>query len=146
MRARLVFAIAATLIGSHAAAQVYKCTESGRTIYSGQPCAADAAPITVTPAAGHGSTGDADRARMRAQREAAEVRRLDRQLEAAKAARAAQVSIGETDRCREIAQKRASSERLAKEYSVPSNIRREQEKAEHYAVRDFFECGRGNLK
>lgn len=138
-------ALAFTVSGG-ASAQVYRCVEDGKTIYSGHPCATGAAPITVTPAAGHGSQEDAARARMRAQRDADQVRRIDRQLDAAKAARAAQITTGETDRCREIAKKRASSERLAKEYSVPSNIRREQEKAEHYAVRDFFECGRGNLK
>lgn len=38
-----------------AVAQVYKCKEGGTTVFSAQPCGADAQKLNVRPAAGAGS-------------------------------------------------------------------------------------------
>lgn len=46
-----------------AAAQVYKCTEGGVTVYSQVPCSPGAAVIDATPAAGSGEFSGAARAR-----------------------------------------------------------------------------------
>lgn len=47
--------IAALLLATSAHAQVYKCRIGGQMVFSDQPCAADAKPIDVRPASGHGA-------------------------------------------------------------------------------------------
>jgi len=48
-------------------AQVYKCQEGGKTVYSQQPCGASSVAIDATPAAGSGDPAAAARANERLQ-------------------------------------------------------------------------------
>ena len=50
---RAILTLAALLLATSAHAQVYKCKIDGKTVFADQPCAADAKPIDVRPAAGH---------------------------------------------------------------------------------------------
>ena len=45
------------LLSTVAQAQVFRCTVDGHTVFSDQPCAADAQEITVRPASGVGTGG-----------------------------------------------------------------------------------------
>jgi len=49
-----IFTLAALSLASGAQAQVYKCKIDGKTVFSDQPCSADAKPIDVRPAMGSG--------------------------------------------------------------------------------------------
>lgn len=52
-----LLAIAAVVaLSAPARAQIYKCQINGKTVFSDQPCAPDAAPIKVQPARGHSPT------------------------------------------------------------------------------------------
>lgn len=46
---------AALLIATAAHAQIYKCRIDGQTVFADRPCAADAQPLDVRPAAGRGT-------------------------------------------------------------------------------------------
>lgn len=50
---RTAAACAVLILAGSAQAQVYKCKEDGKTVFSDRPCAADAQTIKVRPAAGH---------------------------------------------------------------------------------------------
>jgi hypothetical protein len=49
--------LAALCLASGVQAQVYKCKIDGKTVFSDQPCAADAKPMDVRPAAGRADSG-----------------------------------------------------------------------------------------
>lgn len=49
--------LATLLVATTGHAQVYKCRIDGKTVFSDQPCAADAKPIDVRPASGRAGAG-----------------------------------------------------------------------------------------
>jgi uncharacterized small protein (DUF1192 family) len=51
----IAIASAAALTTPAAQAQIYKCTVAGKTVFSDQPCDADAKPLDVRPASGRGA-------------------------------------------------------------------------------------------
>jgi len=139
-RAIIVIAFALAL---PAHAQVYKCAEGGKTIYSQTPCAANAKPIELK--VHHPSEEDLQRARRQAaiNAEAQAIRneyqqRADERREMARARAAS-----EPDECDRMLQEHAEAKRLAGEYQHPANIRREQERAKKIASNSFFRCGPG---
>ena len=59
----VMLAIIAAAVSSPAAAEVYKCQEGGKTVYSQMPCASDAKPMDLKV----DRPSDADRLRAKAQ-------------------------------------------------------------------------------
>jgi hypothetical protein len=53
---RVTFLLPALLASATAAADVYKCQQNGKTVFSDQPCSTSAEKIRVKPAAGHADT------------------------------------------------------------------------------------------
>lgn len=51
----IAIASATALTTPAAQAQIYKCTVAGKTVFSDQPCDADAKPLDVRPASGRGT-------------------------------------------------------------------------------------------
>lgn len=49
---KLLLMIAAALLSGHVQAQVYKCTEGGKTVFSDKPCGQDARVVEMKPASG----------------------------------------------------------------------------------------------
>lgn len=81
MKKTAVILAAIAAIALPAQAQVFKCQEGGKTVFSDRPCHANAAPLPVTPAVGHDPSTryrmEAERDRVRAeayQKELAEKR------------------------------------------------------------------------
>lgn len=133
------------LIGGMAQAQVYKCVEGGKTVYSQEPCGHRATVIDSTPA-----TGSYD-ARAHAQRRAQNARIMGLQAadEAERDAKRAATDrqrdaerSAQQRRCDELRRNKQSSEYWAKEFRHPDNIRREQDKAKKGASDLWWECGK----
>ncbi len=102
--AGLVVGLAASL---PAEAQVYRCTEGGRTVYSDHPCGSRSVAVPLidnTPTA-----ADQKAARERASSEAAEVREMEttrRKAQAAEDARQAQIAAQAAEQARREQQQR----------------------------------------
>lgn len=124
-------------------AQIFKCQEGGKTVFSDKPCHADSAPVNVKPASGEYNEGDGSRARSRALDEQAELMRIDNERAANR--RSAVIMSesrrkSESERCYQIRKDKAEALHWASQFRHPANIQREQEKAKHLEQREFFEC------
>lgn len=145
MKATMIAVALSLLCSAAAQAQVYKCVEGGRTVYSQEPCSHRAEVIDATPA-----TGGYD-ARAHAQRRAqnarimglqavdeaerdAKRRATDRQRDAERSA--------QQRRCDELRSKKQDAEYWSKEFRHPDNINREQAKAKKGASDLWWECGK----
>lgn len=149
LRFAVVAGLAAALLpwASCAQAQVYKCQEGGRTVFSDTPCSLDAERVQVRPA-----TGEYDpEAGARVRQETAETLSRFAAEDAARQAareesvvrRAAERAAGQ-DRCIELRKKKNDAEYWANEFRHPDNIRREQQKAKHWKDRLWWECKQVN--
>lgn len=144
MRTLAMLAISALplVLGLPAQAQVYKCQEDGKTVFSDTPCR-NAVPMNVKPASGEYNPVDGMRAQSRAQSDLAELMRLDSERAAARRAGAIDSELSTrsaSDRCAQIRKDKAEALYWAGEFRHPDNIRREQEKAKFLEGREFFEC------
>ena len=135
--------VAALIFSTATHAQVFKCQEGGKTVFSDKPCHADSAPVNVKPASGEYNEGDGSRARSRALDEQVELMRID--AERAANRRSAVIMSearrkSESERCYQIRKDKAEALHWASQFRHPANIQREQEKAKHLEQREFFEC------
>lgn len=78
--------IVAAMLALPVHAQIYKCTEDGKTVFSDKPCRPDAKPIEVRPAAGQADP-EAEAAARRAHQERLEKLRERGELRARQDAR-----------------------------------------------------------
>lgn len=137
----IFLAVAAVCLPAHA--QVYKCQEGGKTVFSDTPCRADAVPMDVKPATGDYDPVDGMRAQSRTLNDQAELMRIDNERAANRRAAAIDYERGrksESERCYQIRKGKAEAQYWAKEFRHPDNVRREQEKAKYLGEREFFEC------
>lgn len=126
-----------------AQAQVYKCVENGKTVFSGIPCSADAKAVNATPAMGDFDPAAAARVNSETAAIKAKLAAQDAERTAARQAAAARVESSrsaEQDRCANIRAKKNDAEYWAREFRHPDNIAREQAKAEHWKERLWWEC------
>lgn len=124
-------------------AQIFKCTENGKSVFSDRPCAPDAAAMDVKPAAGGYNRLDDLRARSRTAQNEAELLKIDMDRAARRQATAREIDVkrqAEADRCKEIREKKQDAEYWAKEFRHPDNVQREQDKAKHWKERLWWEC------
>lgn len=130
-----------------AQAQVYKCQDGGKTVFSDRPCSADARAVDVRPARGEfDAKAAAELDRQRAQRiriDAATQKYRDMAEERRERAQARASSPAAPDRCAELRRKHAEAKRWEKEFRHPDNIARERNKAKQASEDSFFDCGPG---
>lgn len=124
-------------------AEMYKCQDGGRIVFSDTPCSVDAERVQVRPATGQYDPGAGARARLETtetlSRFAAEDAARRTAREQAFAARAAE-RAAKQDRCAEMRENKTEAEYWAREYRHPDNIRREKEKAKNLEDRLWWEC------
>ncbi|QDF95175.1 hypothetical protein CJ010_00715 [Azoarcus sp. DD4] len=137
--------VAALAAALPAHAQVFKCQEGGKTVFSDRPCHAEAKPLDVKPAAGAYDPAAAavleQQTARRLEAQAAAQKYRDKAEERREMARAKEAA--EPDECARLRQQHADAKRWSKEFHHPENIRREQEKAKKAASDSFFKCGPG---
>lgn len=127
-------------------AQVYKCEERGRTVFSDRPCIADALPHEVRPAAGAYKPDDGQRARDRSAKEQARILRIEAERAAQARLRMQEAELRKEKaeaRCEEIARNRARAQARSVSSSEGEAGKRAAQAAHHWKQRDFFECNRG---
>lgn len=131
-------------VGTFVNAQVYKCQENGKTVFSDQPCAADSKRVEVRPATGAFDPKARAEVYKRIDRQAQGVEDGYRMIERQQTREAPRVAVpSEPDKCDQLREKHADAKYWAGEFRHPDNIRREQEKAKKAASDSFFECGPG---
>ena len=124
-------------------AQVYKCTEGGKTVFSDRPCAADDVPVQVRPATGAFDPAAARAAEERAARDLADLQRIELQRQTARqreAEAAAARRQGEQDSCAKIREDMEKAYYWAGEFRHPDNVRRERDKAKGLEDRLWWDC------
>ncbi|CAI07130.1 hypothetical protein ebD42 [Aromatoleum aromaticum EbN1] len=124
-------------------AQVYKCPEGGRVVFSDRPCHADAAPLDVKPASGDYNYLDDMQAQNRTLNKKIELMKIEGEREENRRAgmiESERRKKAESDRCKQIREDKADAEHLAKTFIYEENILREEEKARKLAEREFFDC------
>lgn len=138
------FVLASLLMATWTAhAQVYKCVENGRKVFSDIPCSNSAEKVDVRPAAGDYDAAAGARARSETAATLARFAAEDAARQAAREQAEAQ-SLAERaavqDRCTELRENKNKAEYWANEFHHPDNIRREKEKAKHWKDRLWWEC------
>lgn len=140
---KVVALLAAALLAGSAQAQVFKCTENGKTVFSDAPCGDSAREIDVRPARGGYDPGAAARIRSQAdvinQRFDAEQDARDRARQAA-SARIDAERQAKIDKCNQIRRDRDDAKRWAGEFRHKDNIRREERKADAAQDALWWEC------
>lgn len=143
MKLQAIAVLSALLALSPAQAQVYKCTEGGKTVFSDRPCSADDAPLQVRPAAGQFDPAAGKAAEARAARDQAELQRIELQRQAARASEASAIEArqkAEQDNCTRIRRDMEQAQYWAGEFRHPDNVRRETEKANKLKDQLWWEC------
>lgn len=152
---RIVWTMALLLAALPAQAQVYKCTEDGRTVYQDHPCASGGerieAPPSPTAGPGAGTDADADAAaaraeslkRMRELAEEAERARKLREVDQAIARSRSRLQRLEADHRRELEalDKRLKSARGDFAQATPETLAREMsiDRERERAIRRYDE-------
>lgn len=137
----LVVFVAAAWLPAHA--QVFKCQEGGKTVFSDRPCGASAAAVDVKPASGEYNAVDGMRARSRALDGEEELLRMDAERARNRSAATIDSEISRkagSERCAQVRKEKAKAQYWAKEFKHPDNIKREQEKVKELTSREFFDC------
>lgn len=140
--ALLAAAIAASLV-SPAQAQVYKCTENGKTVFSDVPCSTGAKRVDVRPAAGGYDADAAARTRMQTERIKGQQALEDSRREAARRATAARIDAerqAKVAKCNKIRARRDDAKYWAGEFQHKDNIRREEAKQKDAQDALWWEC------
>lgn len=143
MRAAIVGVFMLASVPAPLLAQVYKCEDGGRVVFSDRPCAVDAEPVDASPASGAYRRSEA--AARRAEAEAA-MRRFEREDSARAEARAARAQQADRERaalrkrCEELRSQRDHARYWEGEYQYPGNIARERQKAEDAQRALWWEC------
>ena len=138
--------VALSLLCSGAAqAQVFKCVEGGKTVYSQDPCSHRATVINSTPATGRYDAAahaqrEAQNARIMRQQAVDDIR-LDADRKIADREREAERSAKKR-RCDDLRRDKQDAEYWSKEFRHPDNINREQAKAKKGASDLWWECGK----
>lgn len=136
-------AVALLFVSVSAWAQVYKCSEGGKTVFSDRPCGEAASRVDVRP-----STGSYDpdaAARIRSQTENvnsrfdAEERARDRARQDT-AARVEADRQAKIDKCRKIREERDDAKHWAGEFRHKDNIAREKAKQKDAQDALWWEC------
>lgn len=141
--AHWVFLIPLLIAASSAQAQMFKCTDGGRTVFSDRPCSDSAEKLKVRPAAGNYDPDAGARARTETASTLARFAAEDAARQAARDSDEAQrraERAAEQDRCAELRENKNEAEHWAREFRHPDNIRREKEKAKHWKDRLWWEC------
>lgn len=135
--------ILALALSGAAHAQVFKCEQDGRTVYSQDPCGNRAKVIDTTPAAGAYDPDAAARRRVENSRiirqQSAEERQRDRDRALAQRQRAAS-EAAERRKCDEIRRSKQRAEHWSQEFKSAANVRREQDKAKQAESELWWEC------
>lgn len=97
LRAILLAVVSAVCLPAHA--QVYKCQEGGKTVFSDRPCGAGAKVIDASPATGEGDRSEYNSSAARLQRNTEYLREKEQREDAARAQRYA-----EEDRAKRLAE------------------------------------------
>lgn len=74
---KILLMIAVAAASTSAQAQVYKCKEGGKTVFSDIPCLKDGEQVQVAPASGHWNAENAARSQRESSDIKAKVRRID---------------------------------------------------------------------
>lgn len=133
----------AALLALPAQAQVYKCAEGGKTVFSDKPCAVGAKPVEIRPAAGAYDVEQGTEARLRTLRDKEALAEAKSRRAAEERAQAREVSYEPKtlDRCDQLRADYDKAADLARRYRHPDNIARERAKAEQARDSSYFECG-----
>lgn len=106
MKKVLVILTAVTAIALPAQAQVYKCQEGGKAVFSDKPCGVGAKVIDATPAAGEGDPSEYNSSAARLQRNMEYLREKEQREDAARERRYAEEArakqLAESDRKQQI--------------------------------------------
>lgn len=140
---RVIVFVATMLVVASAQAQVFKCQEGGKTVFSDRPCGANASAVDVKPATGEYNALDGMRARSRALDGEEELLRLDAERARQRSAAAIDSEMSRksgSERCAQVRKEKAKAQYWAKEFKHPDNIKREQEKVKELTSREFFDC------
>jgi len=126
-------------------AQVFKCVEGGKTLYSQEPCSHRPTIIDSTPATGRYDPAahlqrEAQNARIMRQQAVDDIR-LDANRKIADRQRSSERSAKER-RCNELRSRKQDAEYWSKEFRHPDNVRREADKAKKGASDLWWECGK----
>ena len=135
--------IAMLLVPVAAYAQVFKCQEGGRTVYSQEPCSPRAEVIDATPATGgYDASAAADRRAQNA--------RIGLQNNLTDLERDTNRRIGDLQRrsdqsskqakCDQLRSRKERAEYWSKEFKHPDNVNREQEAAKKAGSDLWWEC------
>lgn len=143
MRLAIVAAAIAASLVAPAQAQVYKCTENNKTVFSDVPCSTGAKRVDVRPAAGSYDAQAAARARIQTERIKQQQALEDSERAAAR--RSTEVRIeaerqAKIDKCRKIREDRDDARYWAGEFRHKDNIRREQAKQKDAQDALWWEC------
>lgn len=141
MRTMIVAVALAAALPVHA--QVYKCQEGGKTVFSDIPCATNARQIDARPATGAYNPEEGERARLNTEASSARLAAEEARRMAAREAALAELEASrasEQDQCASIRAKKQDAEHWAREFRHPDNIRREQAKADYWKDRLWWEC------
>lgn len=144
MKRMLLAALAVAALPAHA--QVFKCQEGGKTVFSDRPCHAEAQPLKLKPAGGEYDDDAAEAARERSRNEREMVSNIERQRDTDRRLAAAEHERKrrlEAERCAKLRRDHEEAASRAKAFRYPENIRREQEKAKQAASDSFFQCDPG---
>ena len=137
------------LCSTGAQAQVYKCTENGKTVITDRPCVGGEA-MNVQPAAGHFDPKKRAAVYERIEKQGRDIDDGYRMIEEQRAREAPRPrAAAEPDersakerRCDELRSRKQSAEYWSKEFRHPDNINREQAKAKKGASDLWWECGK----
>lgn len=143
MRSAFFAAVIAAFLVAPAQAQVYKCTENGKTVFSDVPCATGAKRVDVRPATGGYDADAAARARMQTERIKQQQALEDSERAAARRSTETRIAAerqAKVDKCRKIREERDDAKYWASEFKHKDNIKREQAKQKGAQDALWWEC------
>lgn len=143
MRAGAICAALLVLVATSSHAQVFKCTENGKTVFSDRPCGDTAREVDVRPARGGYDPGAAARIRNQTERLNSQFAAQDRAREAARQADAARIDAerkAKADKCSQIRRERDRAEYWAGEFRHKDNIARERAAQKDAQDALWWEC------
>jgi hypothetical protein len=139
----LIACVIALAMVAPAHAQVYKCKENGKSVFSDRPCSADDVPLSIRPATGGYDATAGEAAEARAAKEQADLQRLELERQAARAEEIKSANAnpsGSDDNCARIRADLKKAEYWAREFQHPDNVHRELNKAKKLKDRLWWEC------
>lgn len=141
--ALIAAAVVAVLAAPAQAQQIFKCTESGKTVFSDHPCGETARELDVRPARGGYDPGAAARIRSQTERLNSQFAAEDRVRDAARRAASDRIDAerqAKIDKCRQIREERDDAKYWAGEFKHKDNIKREKAKQKEAQDALWWEC------